>query len=266
MCEDRGLATRTRHHKLKIAFFFSAMRHHAAALREAGWEVDYRAIDDPGSHEPFEEKLLQFMLSRGADTLRTFEIEDKFFEKRLEVFAQKNGFQLEIRQSPMFLTSRADFAQFDVGGKKRIMKDFYAHQRRRLGILMESDGQPTGGRWSFDTENRERLPKGHPAKSLLRTTPSPETNAVCAMVETLFPDHPGQTREFWMPVTRAGWIAWLDDFIEERLNEFGPYEDALSLEDELVNHSALSPALNTGLLTPQEVVQGERYEIKLCFC
>lgn len=254
MCEDWELASRVRHHKMKIAFFFTAMRQHACDLREAGWAVEYREIEGPDARAPFEEKLADFLNMVGAKTLRVFEIEDKYFEQRIRAFAASRGVNLEVRQSPMFLTAREEFYDSVQHLKKPLMKDFYVLQRRRLNILLTADRQPLGQRWSFDADNRETLPKGWVAKKFGAVPPQASTRSVCDSVEMLFPDHPGSTREFWMPVTRAGWRRWLDDFIDERLIEFGPYEDALSLEDERICHSALTPALNTGLLTPREVV------------
>ena len=110
MAEDAGLATRTRHHRIKLAFFFSAMRAHARELEAAGWAVRYRPIDAPDAALPYEEKLLAFVRETGAEGLRIFEIEDKFFEKRIAALCRREGLTLEIRPSPMFLTSRAEFS------------------------------------------------------------------------------------------------------------------------------------------------------------
>ncbi len=254
LAEDRGLAVRTRHHRIKLAFFFAAMRAHARELTGAGWSVTYRTIDGPDAARPFEEKLRGFVRETGAKVLRSFEVEDKFFEARLAEFCRREGLTWEVRRSPMFTTTRAEFAAYLAGGRKPFMKEFYEGARRRLGILVTAEGGPVGGRWSLDAENREPLPKDFQAPPVPRADLRAEDAPVVELVDRLFPDHPGRARDLWLPTTRAGWRAWLDEFLDRRFAQFGPYEDALSAEHAVLCHSVLTPALNTGLLTPDEVV------------
>ena len=254
MAEDIGLAERTRHHRIKLAFFFAAMRAHARELERSGWRVDYRRIEEADAGRPFEDKLRDFLRAHGATVLRVFEIEDKFFEARLEEFARRERLTLEVRPSPMFLTSRAEFAAYLAEGRKPFMKEFYERSRRRQGVLVTAEGEPVGGRWSLDSDNREPLPRDFRAPPPVRVELSPADAPVVELVERLFPGHPGSARDLWLPTTRVGWHAWLDRFLAERFPTFGPYEDALSGAHDVLSHSVLSPALNTGLLTPDEVV------------
>ncbi len=254
MAEDLGLATRTRHHKIKLAFFFSAMRAHARELSTLGWAVEYHPIDAADASRPFEDKLRKFMRRHAATGLSMFEVEDKFFEARLVEFCRREGWALEFKASPMFLTSRQEFERHLSGRKKPFMKNFYEESRRRLGVLTTLEGEPVGGRWSFDTENREPLPRDFQAPPAPRSRPSEADAEVIELVERLFPDHPGSARDLWLPTDRAGWRRWLNEFLKQRFALFGPVEDALSPDHPILAHSVLSPALNVGLLEPQEVI------------
>ena len=254
LAEDVGLCTYERHHQQKIVLFLSAMRAYADELRAAGYEVIYRKLDTADSR-PYEEKLAAAMDSAGAERFVHFEIEDKPMEKRLVALAEEHGCAREALPSPMFTCSRDAFADYADGKSRLLMGDFYKWQRRRLHVLLDDEGEPLGGRWSFDADNRKRLPKSVEPPSI--DWPEPDTH-VLDVVDTVareFADHPGDAREFRWPTTRKQALAWLDDFVTTRLAEFGPYEDALSHRSETVFHSLLSPYLNLGLLTPDEVIE-----------
>ena len=58
LVEVMGEATYVRHHKQKIAFLFSAMRHFAAELEAEGIAIDYVHLDDePGNSGTFTGEL-----------------------------------------------------------------------------------------------------------------------------------------------------------------------------------------------------------------
>jgi deoxyribodipyrimidine photolyase-related protein len=251
MAEDPGLCTYEKHHQQKIVLFLSAMRSYADELRDAGFEVQYLTLD-MSDKRSYEEKLAAAMSSSG---LMHFEIEDKAMEQRLIAFATDNGLEREERRSPMFCCSRERFAEFAKDKRRLLMADIYQQQRKRLDILIEDDGSPVGGRWSFDAENRKRLPREVDPPAI----PSPRRNRhvrdVIALVEREFPDNPGNAADFCWPVTRADAETWLDDFITHRLELFGPYEDAITRRSSTVFHSLLTPCLNIGLLTPGDVVE-----------
>ena len=264
MAEDVGLCTYVRHHQQKLVLFLASMRAHAAALREAGFEVDYRDLDH-GGERPYEEKLLEALRASGADTLVHFEIEDRFFEARIAAFAREHGLRRQVLSSPMFLCPREVFADFiERAGERPRMADFYRGERRRLGVLVDGRGKPTGGKWSFDADNRKRLPRGVTPPAVTWPEPDATARGVIDLVATRFAGHPGDAQAFRWPTTRDQALAWLDEFVTQRLVGFGTYEDALSTRTTTLHHSLLAPLLNLGLLTPGEVldrvlaVAGER--------
>jgi deoxyribodipyrimidine photolyase-related protein len=154
----------------------------------------------------------------------------------------------------MFLSPVAFLEQQIAHKKKPFMAHFYQAQRKRLGILIDGGGLPTGGKWSFDAENRQRLPKGHRAPEL----PDFGTRAVVEdakkYVAQKWPQARGSNEYFRWPVTRDEAMRELDVFLEERFAHFGQYEDAISAAQPWLYHSVLTPVLNIGLITPKEIV------------
>lgn len=261
MAEDIGLCTYVRHHQAKITLFLSAMRSHADAMREAGFDVRYLALDQQTTKQQkqdYEAKLHEVVKQVGAERLILAEVEDRFFEHRLNVFAKSQGIELVFVPSPMFLTRREDFAAYlDQAKGKPFMGRFYTRQRKQLGMLLDDDGKPTGGQWSFDADNRKKLPKRLPLPPSPVSKPTKHTREVIALVHKRFSDHPGELsiNSWWLPTTRRASLVWLREFLTHRFAKFGDYEDALSTRGDVLFHSALSPLMNLGLLTPEEVLE-----------
>jgi deoxyribodipyrimidine photolyase-related protein len=254
MREDVGLCTHFKYHKHKIIFFLSAMRKYAEELRGQGFNVHYEKLQLDSTD--FTQALDRFLQSNNFESFYFFEIEDKFFEKEIHNCVQKvKHLQITQIQSPMFLTTRAQFDVYLQRSKKPFMKTFYEDQRKRLKILIKSDGTPIGDRWSFDEENRLSLPKNYTPAKLPEYRCDKIDQEVMQLVDHCFENHRGQTSDCWLPTDRISAQKWLDCFLIERLSDFGPYEDALSKEFPFVNHSVLTPFLNVGLLTPEEVVR-----------
>lgn len=253
MAEDLGLCTYVRHHRQKIVMFLAAMRAYREELELRGFDVHYEPLAEGADYET---RLLRWMRRHRLTALRAWEVEDKPFEQRLRAFAATHGFALEFLPSPMFLTTRAQFHDWQAAHRLH-MADFYRWQRQRLGVLLERDGRPLGRRWSFDAENRKPLPK---ALAIPAARIAPATGHVRDVIEIVrrqFCSHSGELdeRDWWLPTTRAQALRMLEDFLEHRLELFGPYEDALSDRDPFLFHSALTPALNLGLITPAEVLE-----------
>lgn len=255
--EDRELASYYKFHKHKILFFFAAMRRYRDELKAAGYRVHYeeysKAPQEPGAS--YQEALGAFIDKNKIKNVSFFEIEDKFFETRIQELLSKKNLSPQVWPSPMFLTPREVFADYLKRSKKPFMKTFYEQQRKRLNVLVDERGLPVGGAWSFDAENRLALPPGHRTPDLPQLRDDPTVAEVAKLVDEEFADHPGLSEDFWLPVDRSSARSWLKTFLEERLENFGPYEDAIPEHSQFVYHSVLTPFLNCGLLTPSEVVR-----------
>ncbi len=274
LAEDLGLCTYVKHHKQKILLFLAAMRSYRDELQRRDFQVHYETLDHtppPASEPSYTEKLAAWMETRSFDRLVMWEIEDKFFEQQIETFAQDQGLDLTFLESPMFVTPRETFEAYLDAARSPFMASFYEKQRKRLNVLIDTDGKPTGGQWSFDAENRKPLPKDVDIPTTRWPEPTEHVADVIRLIGCRFADHPGELPEdgkFWLPTTRSQALAWLRAFLKQRFVLFGDYEDALSTRDPILFHSALSPTLNLGLITPQEVLDralehAQKYEIPL---
>lgn len=250
LCEDWGLCTRVRHHQHKLTLFLSAMRHYDLRLRSMGRRVRYGRLD-PGAPPILRRVLGQV---QPGDELHTHRANDRFLRDELHAACEARGVVLTEHRSQAFLTSSEEWASYARTHSRRHMAEFYVWQRKRFGLLLDPSGQPQGGRWSFDHDNREPIPPGLQAPGVAWTAPDEITREVVRLVKTAFPGHPGDAASFGLPVDHEGAGAWLDRFLQERLPRFGPHEDAISRDQNVLWHSLLSPLLNAGLLTPGQVL------------
>jgi deoxyribodipyrimidine photolyase-related protein len=253
MAEDLGLCTYEKHHQQKIVLFLAAMRSYADELREAGYDVHYELLDVSDSRS-FTEKLIEHMRARADSCLKHFEIEDKAVECCVIQAAKDHHIDRQELPSPMFTCTRAEFAEFMADNDSPRMAEFYKSRRRQLSILVDDNEEPVQGRWSFDADNRQRLPKSIMPPAIEWPDPVGHVAEVIEIVEENFASHPGCAGDFQWPTTRLQAQNLLNDFIRLRLKDFGPYEDAMTTRSATVFHSLLSPYLNIGLLTPAETV------------
>lgn len=253
MREDFELCTYFKFHKQKISFFLLSMREYADELRKKDFKLHYEKLEKK-KESKYEDSLENFLRKNKITSVVFFEIEDHFFERRIISLLEKMKIEYTIMQSPMFLTSRNEFKKYVALHKKPLMKNFYEMQRKKFQILMEGK-EPLGGQWSFDTHNRKALPKNINPPKLPTPKTSPHFLEIKKSISDFFKDHPGEIDGFWLPVTRKDSMNWLNSFLKDRFQQFGPYEDALPAHSDFVFHSVLSPLLNIGLLTPEDVIQ-----------
>ena len=246
-------------HKLRIAFFLSAMRHFRDALRNAGITIHYAELandpqDDAGA--TFAERLVRELEQHPAERLIVAEPGDWRVREELVAAAARCNLRLEIRPDRTFLCSTTEFADYARTHRGLPLETFYRWQRKRLRILVEPDASPVGGRWNFDADNRRGFGRrGPPLHAPIATfRPDATSRAVLALVAKRFAAHPGSLDQFTLPVERSQALALLQDFVENRLGNFGTHQDAMWLGEPFLFHSRLSAALNLKLITAREVV------------
>ncbi|MEL6140087.1 MAG: cryptochrome/photolyase family protein [Bacteroidota bacterium] len=254
MAEDYDLCTHFKYHKHKIILFLSAMRNHAQGLADTN-KLVYHQLEEAKTIS-YEDKLANTLAQYpNISELVSYQIEDHFFAERITGFCNKKGLRYTEVESPSFLTTRQQFADYLGGVKKPFMATFYQRQRRRLDMLIDPNGAPLHGKWSFDEDNRKKLPKTIDIPNQPVFQDNEQVEAVKKLVDTLFSDHPGKTNDFWLATTREQALHCLDKFLRERFERFGPYEDAFEADQVWLFHSVLSPYINMGLLTAGEVVE-----------
>ena len=237
-------------HQQKVVLHRASMKAFASRLQEAGHEVLYREHDrkaSTGDH-------LAVLKGKGYQHFHLADPDDDVLTRRLLRFRIQEGVELSLDPSPNFLTP-PDFleAQFD-NGKKPFMARFYEAQRKRMGVLVNDEGEPTGGKWSFDEENRKKLPKQIAVPEEPLAARVREVDDALPLVRDHYSDYHGSCDSFAYPVTHAAAEEWLDRFLERRLGLFGDYEDAISSRHRVMWHSVLTPMMNCGLLTPRHVL------------
>ena len=180
--------------------------------------------------------------------------------KMLQNAADDLGLELEVRQDRHFFDTISEFRKYAEGRKELRLENYYRMMRKRENMLLTKGGEPIGGQWNFDPDNRETFARRGPDRiEPIRRYPVDETTeAVIHMVERRFGHHPGpeDLREaFDLPVTHDQARALLHDFVKHRLPDFGRYEDAMWANEDYLYHSRLSAALNVKLLNPRICVQ-----------
>ncbi len=254
MAEVPGESLHVPSHAARTVMFLSAMRHFARRQREDGWALHYHALGDHGHHtlESALEADLRRLRPREVQVLQPGEVR---VQRELETACRRAGVTLTILPDPLFLVSLEAFSEWAGTRKQLRMEYFYRDQRRRLDVLMD-DGEPAGGQWNFDAENRGHF--GREGPGLLpaprRFPPDAVTREVIQIVAEQLPDLPGRCEDFDWPVTPAHAREALDDFIAHRLPHFGQYQDAMWSSEPWLYHARLSAALNLHLLSPREVI------------
>ncbi|MEM9017496.1 MAG: cryptochrome/photolyase family protein, partial [Verrucomicrobiota bacterium] len=241
-----------RFHRQKIVLHRASMKAYCAHLAGLGYEVTYVDYD---REKTIDRLLREWHREEPIAEIVTAAPTDFTLEKRLRRFSESESVTLTVKETPMFLTPR-DWADDHFNSRKRpFMAKFYEEQRKRMGILVDAQGNPEGGQWSFDEDNRKSMPKrGLDVPSDPVAPRRKEVDEALTYVAKNFPDYPGNAASFAYPVTRKDARDWLRDFFDRRFDQFGPYEDALSDSERVLFHSILTPMLNIGLLTPEEVV------------
>lgn len=238
------------YHLQKLVLVWSAMRHFAAELRNSGWSVTYTQAAD------FQTPLVDWIEQHQITELRVMAPSDRPFAKLIHDLNLPCS--ITFTSNNRFIWSDEQFKQWADTRKRLIMEDFYREGRSRFDILMVGN-QPVGGRWNFDQENR-KPPKG---KLTLPFTlwfkPDSITQDVINWVRqsAAFKDSQDywQIQPFRWAVTRQQALQVLEFFIQTRLSNFGPYQDAMVTGEQTMWHAMLSPYLNLGLLHPLEVVK-----------
>lgn len=253
-CEIREQCTYVKHHKKKLIFLLSAMRHFARELIAKGYRVYYTRLDDIDNTQALQSEVIRISKQVQANKIIiTSPSEYRFQVKMLEI-PNITNIPLTMLEDDRFLATRAEFHQWAKNKKNLRMEFFYREMRKKYQILMHHD-LPEGGKWNFDSENRQ-FPKG---KITIPATSHAEndeiTNEVINLITTYFPDHFGDATPFHYAVTRQDALHALNRFIRERLPHFGNYQDVMMQDQPWLFHSHISFYINVGLLNPLECIK-----------
>lgn len=253
MAEVKEEATYVKHHKKKLVFVFSAMRHFAQLLRDEGYQVIYRHYDDEDNQKSILGEIKHSLANHHYDKVVICEPGEYRLLKSIQQWESVLQRPVEMTADDRFIATTDDFAQWAEGKKQFRMEYFYREMRKKTGVLMEGS-DPCGGKWNYDAQNRDPLPAQVTPSKPMTFAPDTITQDVIELVKNTFPHHFGDLDGFHYGVTRKQALAVLANFIDERLENFGQYQDAMRQGDVWLFHSHLSFYLNSGLLNPREVI------------
>ncbi len=193
----------------------------------------------------------------GVTHVNYIDTTDNWLQQRIQTSCEENHISSTVFDSPLFLNTKKDLSVFFRSNKKKYHHTtFYTEQRKQRNLLIEPDGKPTGGKWTFDTENRKKYPARKTPPFIKFPDIDPFYTEAINYVETHFSDNLGSlTKQSHYPTNHQAAQVWFQQFLEQRFGEFGAYEDAIVSEHSILNHSVLTPMLNVGLITPDEVVE-----------
>ncbi|MEO0393330.1 MAG: cryptochrome/photolyase family protein, partial [Pseudomonadota bacterium] len=262
MAEVRSEASYVKHHKKKIVFLFSAMRHFAEQLRGEGIDVRYRRYTDPDNQGSLLGEVKAAIKEHEFDAVILTEPGEYRLMDEMQDWSDALDLPVHIRPDDRFIATHDDFSGWAEGRKQYRMEFFYREMRKKTGLLMTQDGDPEGGQWNYDKENRK------PPKDGLNPPPQPNfardetTEEVIDLVMAEFPDHFGDVEPFNMAVTAKQAEAALTHFIDRCLPWFGDYQDAMVADQPFMYHSLISAYINAGLLDPLHACErvAEAYE------
>jgi deoxyribodipyrimidine photolyase-related protein len=244
-----------RFHQQKLLLHRATMQMYADYLTQQGYELRYIPAT---SVDCDLQKLLPIIASTGIRALHYVDVVDDWLRQRLTEGAQQQGIQLQEYRSPNFLEDPAEISEFFDRRKSYKQTDFYIDRRKHRQILLAESGKALGGQWTYDMDNRQKFPKDRSAPVLQLPGLNEYVKAAQVYVSKNFADNYGSIKQpfaaGFYPTTYAEADAWLTDFLTVRFADFGAYEDALVLEETILHHSVLSPLLNIGLLSPQQII------------
>jgi deoxyribodipyrimidine photolyase-related protein len=262
ICEVMEEARYVPHHPQKIAFLFSAMRHFAEELRAAGYRVRYVPLDEPGNTGSFSGEVARMVATDDFDRIVVTEPGEWRVLQMIESWRGHLGLPVDILDDTRFLCSHLTFAAWAGGRKQLRMEFFYREMRRQHGLLLEPDGEPTGGKWNYDADNR-KPPTAH-MRFPDRITHAPDTitRDVLTLVDSRFGAHFGTLDGFDYAVTRESATHEADIFLTRILPFFGDFQDAMLAGETYLYHARLSAYLNAGLLSPLDLCRRAEAEYR----
>ena len=250
-------------HTQKLLLHRLSMKEYERKLVATGCTVTYLDI----SSLPNTASVFKILRTQGVTHLHIVDTTDYWLEKRIAAAVSEDGFALTRYESPLFVLGKEDAIARYKNSKKHMAR-FYKQLRIDKNILIGQNNDPVGGQWSFDSDNRKKLPKGMSLPTEIEThNETSDISAALTWLKGVKGDTYGESR-VWIPWTHAAAMQYLQEFIATRLKFFGDYEDAIATKKTRLFHSTLSPLINIGLLSPTEVINavinyGNEHDVSL---
>ena len=251
LVEDPLFFSQYRFHRKKLIFHRASLLAYGSQLKKEGRNVRIIRADEL----PTTEAIGDILVAAGARQVTVVELCDDWLSHRLQRACKVNQITLIELPDPHFLTPLSAIESWPSLKKSRwFFSSFYREQRLTLGILLDNHREPIGGSWSFDTENRKKLPPQIEIPTVWTPAETPWVIEARRTIRLDFPEALGSDDNFEYPITATDTKRQLNDFLIHRLPLFGDYEDAISNRSATLFHSLLAPALNVGLISPIAII------------
>ena len=253
ICEFKKDFTNVNHHKKKIVYQLSCMRHFQSDLIEMGCRVNYVKIDDPNNRGDFYPELQALNQEKGFEHLIVTEPSSFDELSSVKRWGELFKVRIDIRKNNLFMCDIEEFKKWSMGRKELRLEYFYRTMRKKFNILMDNE-KPIGGAWNFDKSNRKTLKNNSNIPEKYSCSIDDLTLEIIELVNHEFKNHFGKTENFEFAVTRKQALNAVEKFMHERLENFGDYQDAMLSEDPWLFHSHISMYLNNGLIYAKECI------------
>lgn len=239
-------------HRQKLVLHRSSMKFYEDWLQQNGYTTNYI---ETGTKENDCRILVASLAQQNITHIYIAAVADNWLMQRMQSACSKHKIELHVQDSPNFLNTTQDTAGYFSKRKTYFQTDFYIWQRKKNHILLEWDGEPTGGKWSFDEDNRKKFPKKQKVPLLELPKENSYVTEAKVYVQEHFPSNYGELNTRCLfAVTFQDALNWLDNFLKHRFEKFGIYEDAIVAKESVLHHSILTPMLNIGLLQPGQII------------
>lgn len=236
-------------HKQKIAYHRATMQRYFSLIPHENKKY-ISAID----RESKTEHLFGWLNNEKINEICTFDTVDYLLERRINRYCKKYNISREKLESPNFLCTDKIIQEYFSKKKKYFFTSFYIDERKRNNTMLDALGEPLGGKWTFDNENRNKMPKGTIIPKLPKIEPSHYLEEAKQYTEKHYPKNYGNLQQWHYPIDRPSALQWLDDFLIKRFTNYGVYQDAIVPGEGSLFHSILTPMLNVGMISPQDIL------------
>lgn len=232
--------TRLNFHKQKIILHFTSIRDFSDELHENNIEHKIIKLDRAGEWKPTKK-----------DDWLVFDPVEKDLQKIIKNW--QKTYSIDVLDSPNFIRTSQELKEY-FNEHRWFMAKFYEYQRKDLNILVKNN-KPIGGKWSYDKENRQKLPLKTLIPPRYQPEKSPYLEDALSFIQKNFPQNPGDIEDFSWPTSRQEAEKSLHHFFRHKLAHFGKYQDSIEEEKPFLFHSLISSSLNIGLLQPLEIIE-----------
>ena len=239
-------------HKEKLVLHRASMKFYEQFLKDKGYKVVYIEADQNTNQC---EKLIDSLNKQKISAIHLVNPVDNWVSKKIQSACKKNKIELKVYDNPNFLNIEKSVDDYFSKKKTYFQTDFYTWQRKERNILIDKNGKPEGGKWTYDSENRAKFPKKEKAPILSTAKNNVYLEEAIHYVQQKFANNYGSiNKQHLFAINFIDSEKWLEEFLQNRFEKFGIYEDAIVANESVLHHSVLSPMLNIGLLETQQII------------